>query len=44
MLEKSFGLVFFLKKTKFSKGTERLLYGRITINGMIAGIRVPIEL
>ncbi|MCS4165140.1 site-specific integrase [Sphingobacterium sp. BIGb0116] len=34
MLEKSFGLLFFLKKTKFSKGTERLLYGRITINGI----------
>ncbi|WP_220700146.1 Arm DNA-binding domain-containing protein [Sphingobacterium puteale] len=27
-------MLFFLKKTKFSKGTERLLYGRITINGI----------
>lgn len=34
MLEKSFGLLFFLKKTKCSKGDERLLYCRITVNGI----------
>lgn len=34
MLEKSFGLLFFLKKTDSSDGLKRKLYGRITINGI----------
>lgn len=33
MLEKSFGLLFFLKKTDSSDGLKRKLYGRITVNG-----------
>jgi site-specific recombinase XerD len=34
MLEKSFGLLFFLKKTDSSDGLKRKLYGRITVNGI----------
>ena len=34
MLEKSFGLLFFLKKTDGSDGLKRKLYGRITVNGI----------
>ncbi len=34
MLEKSFGLLFFLKKTDSSDGLRRKLYGRITVNGI----------
>ncbi|WP_333624304.1 site-specific integrase [Sphingobacterium siyangense] len=34
MLEKSFGLLFFLKKTDSNDGLKRKLYGRITVNGI----------
>lgn len=33
MLEKSFGLLFFLKKPKNEKGNIRYVYLRITIDG-----------
>lgn len=32
-MEKSFGLLFFLKKSKFDKGRSPAIYLRITTNG-----------
>lgn len=33
MLERSFGLLFFLKSSKSNRGKERNVYARITVNG-----------
>lgn len=38
MLEKSFGLFFYLKQTKTQKCDERYVYLRITVDGKIAHI------
>jgi hypothetical protein len=33
MLDKSFGLMFFLKTSKNSKKTEKFIYARVTVDG-----------
>lgn len=35
-MEKSFGLQFYLRKSKFDKDDERAIYLRITVNGEVA--------
>lgn len=37
-MEKSFGLQFYLRKSKFDKDDERAIYMRITVNGEIAEV------
>jgi hypothetical protein len=38
MLEKSFGLFFFLKKPKNERGTTRYVYLKITVDGESADV------
>lgn len=44
MLEKTFGLLFYLKSVRFQKGKFRYIYLRITVDGKVVELRFALIL